>query len=132
MMSYGPSRAPGCKGIGGDAFYRGVSGAFVAVDASGQIVTWSAQAEAAFGWSRRDAVGRSLADTLIPPSLRDGYVDAMRRFLDTLDAPVVGKRLTVTVRNRSGRECPMAITVTAMRLGAGVYCGAFLQRVTTA
>ena len=103
-------------------------GAFVAVDAAGRIVTWNAQAEAAFGWSRNDAIGQSLADTLIPPSLRDSYVDAMRRFLDALDAPVVGKRLTVTVRDRSGRECPMEITVTAMRLGSDVYCGAFLQR----
>ena len=65
---------------------------------------------------------------LIPPSLRDGYVDALRRFLDALDAPVVGKRVTVTVRDRSGRECPMEMTVTAMRLGSDVYCGAFLQR----
>ena len=103
-------------------------GAFVAVDAAGRIVTWNAQAEAAFGWSRTDAIGQSLADTLIPPGLRDTYVDAMRRFLGALDAPVVGKRLTVTVRDRSGREGPMEMTVTAMRLGSDVYCGAFLQR----
>ena len=102
--------------------------AFVAVDAAGQIVTWNAQAETTFGWSHNEALGRSLADTLIPPSLRDGYVDTLRRFLDALDAPVVGKRATVTVRDRNGREFPIEITVTAMRLGSDVYCGAFLQR----
>ena len=102
-------------------------GAFVAVDGAGRIVTWNAQAEAAFGWSRKDILGRSLAETLIPPDLRDSYVDALRRFLDALDTAVVRKRVTVTVRNRSGRDCPMAISLTAMRVGSDVYCGGFLQ-----
>lgn len=103
--------------------------AFVAVDGAGQIVTWNAQAESAFGWRRDEVLGRSLAETLITPSLRDGYVDAMRRFLAALDAPIVGKRLTATVRDRIGREFPVEIAVTAMRMGDGVYCGAFLQPV---
>ena len=102
-------------------------GAFAAVDGSGQIVTWNAQAEATFGWRRSEVVGRPLAETLVPPSLRDNYANAIRRFLDTLDTPVVGRRLTVTVRERGGREGPVEIVVTAMRVGNGVYCGAFLQ-----
>jgi hypothetical protein len=31
------------------------------------------------------------------------------------------------VRDHSGRESQMEMTVTAMRVGSDVYCGAFLQ-----
>jgi PAS domain S-box-containing protein len=99
--------------------------AFVAVDAAGQIVTWNAHAEATFGWSRNEVVGRSLADTLIPPARREAYIDAVRRFLDALDVPVASKRLPLTAQDRHGRELPMEMAITATRLGNSVYCGAF-------
>ena len=40
--------------------------AFVGIDSTGTIITWNAQAERTFGWSRDEAVGRSLAETHHP------------------------------------------------------------------
>ncbi len=101
--------------------------AFVGMDGSGQIVTWNAQAEITFGWSRQEAVGRTLADTIIPPRFRDAHARGMRRFLDTGEAPVVNKRLELSALHRDGHEFPIEIAITAMREGQRVFFGAFLR-----
>ena len=105
--------------------------AFVGMNASGQIVTWNAQAERTFGWTRQEAVGRTLADTIIPPAFRDAHAAGLRRFLDASAAHVVNRRMELTALHRDGREFPIAIAITAMRFGPDVYCGAFLRKSAT-
>ncbi len=100
------------------------------MDGSGRIVTWNARAETTFGWRREEAVGRNLADTIIPPSLRDAHARGMRRFLETGEAPVVNRRLELTALHRDGREFPIEIAITAMHLGQGVFFGAFLRDIS--
>jgi PAS domain-containing protein len=40
--------------------------AFVAMDQEGRITEWNPQAEATFGWSRTEMIGRFVRDTIIP------------------------------------------------------------------
>ena len=54
--------------------------AFIGIDSAGAIVTWNAQAERTFGWTRDEALGRSLAETIIPPGFREAHVRGMRAF----------------------------------------------------
>jgi PAS domain S-box-containing protein len=67
--------------------------AFVGMDAEGRIVTWNAQAEKTFGWSRDEALGLSMADTLVPARYREAHKRGVERFHRTGDAPVVNQRL---------------------------------------
>ena len=38
------------------------------MDDAGVICDWNLQAEATFGWTRDEAIGRRLDETLIPPA----------------------------------------------------------------
>jgi PAS domain-containing protein len=40
--------------------------AYVAMDHDGRIVMWSPEAERTFGWSADEALGRQLAETIVP------------------------------------------------------------------
>jgi PAS domain S-box-containing protein len=105
--------------------------AFVGMDINGRIVTWNAQAEATFGWSRGEAIGRNLADTIIPSAFRDAHQRGMARFLETGQAPVVNKRLELTALHRDGHEFPIEITITSpMPHGPGFFFGAFLRDIS--
>src|SRR5436309_15617439 len=57
--------------------------AFVAIDQSGRITDWNPQAETTFGWSRKEAVGRKLADTIVPTRFRRGHRLGLERFVRT-------------------------------------------------
>src|SRR5438128_3221726 len=45
----------------------------IAMDHEGRIVDFNAAAERTFGYRRDAGIGRSLAETIIPPSLRDSH-----------------------------------------------------------
>ncbi len=105
--------------------------AFIGMDSSGRIIAWNAQAERTFGWTRDEAVGRLLADTIIPPRFREQHHAGIRRFHDSGEAPIVNQRLELAALHRSGREFPIEITVTSpMRLARGYVFGAFLRDIS--
>jgi PAS domain S-box-containing protein len=105
--------------------------AFVGIDASGRVVSWNAQAEAVFGWTRDEVLGRDMAATLIPPSFREAHDRGMRHFRQTGEAPVINKRLELAAMHKSGHEFPIEITITApMPYGRGDFFGAFLRDIS--
>ena len=67
------SRARAPRQRGADALtLDSASQAYIAIDAQGRIIDWNAQAEATFGWSRKEALGEPLEDWIIPmASARD-------------------------------------------------------------
>jgi len=105
----------------------GASDAFVGTNADGRIVSWNHQADATFGWSRQEAMGCVLAETIVAASARDAYSTAMQRLLSSGQMPVITTTLDVTAVHRDGREFPATMAVTAMRLRRGHYVGAFLR-----
>ena len=105
--------------------------AFIGIDSAGRIAAWNAQAEATFGWPRAEVLGRSLADTIVPPAFRDAHNNGLRRFHDTGEAPVVNQRLELTALHRSGREFPVELTITSpMAVEHGYFFGAFLRDIS--
>jgi PAS domain S-box-containing protein len=105
--------------------------AFVGMDAGGRIVQWNAQAEQTFGWTKTEAIGRNLAETIIPPAFREAHNRGMARFLATGDAPVVNRRLELRGLHRQGHEFPIEITITSpMRRDDGYFFGAFLRDIS--
>src|SRR5213592_2416315 len=63
--------------------------ACVTMDETGRIMSWSAAAETVFGWPVSEAIGRSLADTIIPSHHREGHA---RRGDRVREAPTDGLR----------------------------------------
>jgi PAS domain S-box-containing protein len=78
--------------------------AFVAIDAAGTITDWNPQAEAVFGFSRPEAVGRSLAETIIPAELREAHREGLRRFLVTGEGSVVNRLVALTATGTPSRS----------------------------
>ena len=105
--------------------------AFIGIDSAGRIAAWNAQAEATFGWTRDEVLGRNLAGTIVPPEFRDAHNNGMRRFHDTGEAPVVNQRLELRALHRSGREFPIELTITSpMAVEDGYFFGAFLRDIS--
>jgi PAS domain S-box-containing protein len=105
--------------------------AFIGMDARGNIVQWNAQAEQTFGWSKAEAIGRNLAETIIPPAFREAHNRGMDRFLATGEAPVVNRRLELRGLHRRGHEFPLEITITSpMRRDDTYFFGAFLRDIS--
>lgn len=104
--------------------------AFIAIDAGGIITEWNRQAEATFGWSRAEAVGRRLEETVIPPALREAHVAGLARYQAGGAGSVLGRRLELEGRHRDGHEFPVELTIWAVGTGPDVSFNALLHDIS--
>jgi len=106
------------------------SDAYIAMDASGAIVDWNRQAEFTFGWSREEAMGRPVAETIIPPRLRGAHSRGLNRFLFDGHGPVLNRRIEVSAIHRDGHEFPVELTISPIHLASGYVFSAFLHDIS--
>ena len=104
--------------------------AFVQVDESGRVTDWNPQAEAVFGWSRTEALGRPLVDLIVPPSLRESYNAERVRFLQTGESDILGKRFELDALRKDGRTIKVELTATALERGSGYVFNGFIRDLT--
>ncbi|OGH57548.1 MAG: hypothetical protein A3G34_16875 [Candidatus Lindowbacteria bacterium RIFCSPLOWO2_12_FULL_62_27] len=104
--------------------------AFISIDATGVITEWNAQAESTFGWTRREAIGQKLADTLIPPGMRDAHLNGIQRFIETGAGPVLNRRIEMTAMHRDGHEFSVEMVISPIRHGGTYSFCAFLHDIS--
>jgi diguanylate cyclase (GGDEF)-like protein/PAS domain S-box-containing protein len=105
--------------------------AFVEMDAEGRITDWNRRAEEIFGWTRAEAIGRELSETLVPERYRAAHTRWLQRLFETGEAPVFGARLELTALHREGRELPVELTIWPVdTAGHGWRFGAFLHDIS--
>ncbi|MEA2313351.1 MAG: hypothetical protein QOI03_43 [Solirubrobacteraceae bacterium] len=88
--------------------------AFISMDEGGRIVYWNLRAEELFGLSRASALGRPLAETVIPERHREAHWLGVKRFLADGEGPILGKRLEMSALRADGSEFPVELTVSAL------------------
>jgi len=84
----------------------------IAMDHEGRIVDFNPAAEQTFGYRRDEVIGRTLAETIIPPSLRESHRRGLARYLETGDGPVLGRRIELTGLRKDGTEFPVELAIT--------------------
>ena len=84
----------------------------ISIDAAGTITEWNPAAENTFGWTREQAVGREMAALIVPPAVRDAHRAGLRRYLETGEARVLGRRLEMRAVRADGTELPVELTIT--------------------
>jgi PAS domain S-box-containing protein len=108
----------------------GALDAVVTMNAQGVITGWNPRAEITFGWSRAEAIGRSLDQTIIPPQHREAHRLGLQRYMLTGHAAVLNKRLELTAVRRDGREFPVELTITPIGTGEGGGFSGFVRDIS--
>ena len=90
--------------------------AVVTMDHAGRVVGWNRAAEAIFGYSLDEALGRELADLIVPPSLRSAHRRGLARFVDTEHPTVLDRRIELIGMHKNGTEFPVELAITRIGL----------------
>jgi PAS domain S-box-containing protein len=85
--------------------------AIVMMDDEGKVVEFNPAAEKIFGYRRVDALGREMADLIIPPAYRESHRAGLARYLKTADSAILGRRLELTAVRSSGTEFPVELVI---------------------
>ena len=81
----------------------------VMADASGRVVEFNPAAERTFGYSRNEALGRTLEELIVAPSRREAHRRAFARFAKTREPKLFGRRLELTGVRADGNEFPVLV-----------------------
>ncbi|MEA2634566.1 MAG: hypothetical protein QOH92_1333 [Chloroflexota bacterium] len=104
--------------------------AVVTMDADGRITDWNPMAQTVFGWPKSEAVGRLVADTIMPPRYREAHRLGLHRFLETGKGPVLNTRLELQGLHRDGHEFPIELSISATTTGGSHIFSAFVRDIT--
>src|ERR1700694_122810 len=105
--------------------------AVITADEQGLITGWNRKAEEIFGWSHDEAVGRTLAGTIIPRRYRDLHQRGMARFIETGEGKLLGRTVELAALHRDGREFPVELSISpTSRSGSRVDFVAFVSDIS--
>ena len=102
----------------------------VTIDHQGRITEFNPTAERVFGYRRDEALGKHLADAIIPPSLRDQHRAGFARYLATGEARVLGKHIELTAMRADGTEFPIELAISRIAMDGPPAFTGYMRDIT--
>ena len=112
------------------AIVEGALDAVVAMDRDGAVIEWNPQAEIIFGYSRHEAIGKVLAQLIIPPEYREAHMKGLQRLLSTGQPKILRQRIEITALRKNGEIFPVELTVIPLQLGDQILFSSFIRDIT--
>ncbi len=113
-----------------NAVIDGALDAVIGMDESGQVISWNPRAEAIFGWSALEAMGRKVSDLIIPPEYHEAHEAGLVRFLETRGSGLIGRRLELTALRRDRQAFPVELSLVALEEPGGTIFTAFIADIS--
>jgi PAS domain S-box-containing protein len=104
--------------------------AFIGMDPDGAVTVWNPQAEATFGWTAAEIMGRSFYDTVIAPVCREGHVYGVQHFLKAAQGARFNRSIELLAMHRDGQEIPVEATVWPVSVGGVCSFNAFVRDIS--
>ena len=102
----------------------------VTMDHEGRIVDFNPAAERTFGFRAGDAVGRKMAELIIPPELRERHSRGLARYLATEEPVLLDRRVEIRGMRADGTTFPVELTITRIDVpGPPTFVG-YLRDIT--
>ena len=85
--------------------------AIITIDHESTVLEFNPAAEAMFGYTAAEAVGKPMDVLIVPPSLRAAHRRGIKRYLAGGDGPILGQRVEMTSMRADGTEFPAEIAI---------------------
>ncbi len=102
----------------------------VTIDNAGQVVEFNPAAEKMFGYARGEALGREIADLIIPPALRKAHREGLANYPANQRGTVIDKRIEIDAMRRDGTLFPVELAVVEIRNQARPMYTAYVRDIT--
>ena len=104
--------------------------AVITIDNRGVVKEWNLQAEAIFGYTGEEAIGKPLTATIIPSHHHKSHNAGMRHFNETGHGPVLNQKIEITAVRKSGEEFPIEMAIIPVEDKGSHSFTAFLSDIT--
>ncbi|MDQ6958274.1 MAG: PAS domain S-box protein [Mariprofundaceae bacterium] len=104
--------------------------AFVSMDEDGIITDWNPQTEKLFGWSRKEALGHLMTETIIPETYREAHTKGLKHYLTTDEGPLLYQHIEISALHRDGHTFPVELSIVPVRSGSSISFNAFIRDIS--
>jgi PAS domain S-box-containing protein len=104
--------------------------AIVTIDEEGRVHDFNLAAEKLFGYTRDEALGREMAELIVPEAYREAHRGGMAHWRATGEANVFGIRIEIDAQNRQGEIFPIELAITPLGLEDQTYFTGFIRDIT--
>ena len=112
------------------AMFEAALDGIISIDQEGTIIEFNAAAERIFGFRREEAIGKELAELIIPPAYRERHRKGLAQYLTTQQGSVFNQRLELSAIRANGEEFPVELTVTPIPLDGPAQFTAYLRDIS--
>jgi len=102
----------------------------ITMDATGRVREFNPAAERIFGFTRAEAVGKELAELIVPPELRAQHRRGLAHYLKTGEGPVLGHRIEITGLRSDGSRILVELAITPFKINGAPFFTAYLRDIT--
>ena len=102
----------------------------ITIDHQGRILEFNPAAQATFGYTRAEAIGKEMAELIIPASLREQHRRGLAKYLATGEGPVLGKRIEINGMRADGTEFPVELAIAPIKGEDPPVFTGFLRDIT--
>jgi PAS domain S-box-containing protein len=93
----------------------------ISMNQDGRIVSWNPQASLIFGYTLEQALGREVAELIVPPAYREAHRQGIERFIKTGTPTIIDTRIEVSGMRADGSEFPMELSIAALKQQEGYF-----------
>jgi len=104
--------------------------AVITVDRDGNVIEWNPQAEATFGISARDVIGRPIPPAIIPERMHAPMLRVLDRYRRGGQSGFERRRMESSARRAGGEHFPIEITIDPIGSGADQTFTAFIRDIS--
>ncbi len=102
----------------------------ITIDDEGLVVDINPAAVATFGYTREEAIGREMAELIVPEALREQHRRGLVRYLASGEPHVLGRRIQVPAVRADGEERTVELAITRAEIpGRPLFVG-YLRDIT--
>jgi PAS domain S-box-containing protein len=102
----------------------------IVTDGEGVITSFNPAAENMFGVKRQDAIGRAVADLIIPERYREAHEAGLRNYRSTGKTNIIGTPIEIEALHADGTEFPVELAVQATELDDGLVFTAMIKDIS--
>ncbi len=117
-----------------ELLYRGILDnaldGIITMGADGRVLEFNPAAERTFGFTRQEAIGKELAELIIPARMREQHRRGLAHFLKTGEGPVIGKRIEIAGLRKDGSEILVELAIAALKIDSSPIFMAYLRDIT--
>ncbi len=113
-----------------EALLENALDAVIGMDQEERVIYWNHQAEKIFEWSREEAMGKNLANLIIPERFREAHRRGMKHYLASGEGPILNRRIEIAAIRRDGREFPVELTVSPFEQNGIIRFFSFIRDVS--